>query len=511
VQWFRPSLVASQGTFAQFTAAERAFLFTKETGETHYEQFLVAGSITGTLFDLPAGEVGAVLGFERRYDSIDDTPGFNARNANLWGQTAAGRTQGSDNVTEAFGEIEIPLLADMDLFKNLTFNASARFTNYDSYGSESTYKLGLDWRLTEEYRLRATSGTSYRAPALYELFLANQTAFANQTAVDPCGFWDTSSNPLIVARCGALGLPAGYNPAVHSSALIITGGGFGVLEAEDSQAKTLGFIWTPDWLPISIAFDYFDIVVENQVAQFGSFNIVNSCFNSPTYPADPFCTLFVRDLAPGPTFGKIVSVNNSYVNLNSQNIQGLDVTFQYKQEIEWLDGTFQVDFQGTWAFDQALQFTPVPGGAPTVTDLNGDIYSNDFVGNLDARFDTGAWTFFYSSNMFSRASNNENFQDTIFGLRGLPECGAAGLNAFQQNICVEGIYKQHAEWVMTHDMSVRYREDGWTAQLGIINVFDELAPTTSTGAGTTRIGNAVAISNYDATGRRLFINLGYAF
>ncbi len=508
VGWFRPNLVNSQGTFANFTQAERDFLFTKETGETSYEQFLIAGSIAGTLFDLPAGEVGAVLGFERRYDAIDDLPGFNARNNNLWGQTSAGRTQGSDNVVEAFGEIEIPLLADLPLFKAFTTSASIRFTNYDSYGSEDTYKLGFDWRLDEQYRIRGTTGISYRAPALFELFLANQTAFAGQANIDPCIQWNLSANPQIQQNCGPLGdnLPAGYT-GPHSSALIVTGGGAGVLSAETSDAKTLGAVWTPSWLPISVAVDYFDIVVKNQVAQFGAANILAECYTDPVYNASPFCALFVRNLTPGVDFGKIETVNNSYVNLNEQDIKGLDVTFNFKQEIEELDGTLTIDFQGTWAFDQDINLF-----IGTTNDLNGDIYSNDFVGSLDARFDTGPWTLFYSSNMFSRASNNENFQDTIFGFRGLPECGtAAASNAFLQNVCIEAEYKQFAEWTMTHDVSVRWREDGWTAQLGVINVFDDLAPTTSSGAGTTRIGNSVSIANYDATGRRLFINLGYNF
>lgn len=537
VQWFRPSLVNSKGTFDGFTQAERNFLYTRETGDTSYEQFLVAGSVSGTLFDLPAGEVAAVLGFERRYDAIDDTPGFNARNNNLWGQTSAGRTQGSDTVVEGFGEIEIPLLADLAFIKNLTFNGSARFTNYDSYGSESTYKMSADWRLTDEYRIRGSVGTSFRAPALYEIFLANQTAFLGQANVDPCINYGSNpgATPQQIANCAADGIPPNYTgvtaPFTTGSATIITGGGGpGVLDAETSDAKTLGFVWTPDWIPFRAAVDYFQIVVNNQVAQFGAGNILTACYRSATYvspntnPAnDPFCALFVRNMTGGQVgttgpFG-IISVNNSYVNLNSQNIDGLDLTAEYREEIEWLDGTLTVNFQGTFAFDQVIDLFDLPGAANRISEFNGEIYANDFVGNLSARFDTGSWTFSYGSQMFSRASNDEEFQDQIFGGTGLPECGTTATNGlfpaitapYLQNVCVEGLYKQYAEWEMTHDISVRWREDGWTAQVGVINVFDSLAPTTSTGAGTTRIGNAVAISNYDATGRRLFINLGYSF
>ena len=36
-------------------------------------------------------------------------------------------------------------------------------------------------------------------------------------------------------------------------------------------------------------------------------------------------------------------------------------------------------------------------------------------------------------------------------------------------------------------------------------------PQVSTGSGATRIGNAVAISNYDILGRRAFATLSYRF
>jgi iron complex outermembrane receptor protein len=294
---------------------------------------------------------------------------------------------------------------------------------------------------------------------------------------------------------------------VHASALIITGGGAGVLRAEESDSKTIGFIWTPkiDWLPIRVAVDYFDIVVNDEIAQFGSANILRECYTDPVYLGSPFCSLFTRDLTPGPNYGKIVSVNNSYVNLNEQDIKGLDLTFQYKNEFDF--GLVTFDFQGTFAFDQDLTFLV---GNPN--DYNGEIYSNDFVGNADLRLDRDNWTFVWSSKIFSRASNDEAIGDNVFGYRGLPECGtAAASNAFLQNVCIEAYYKQYAEFTMTHDLSVRYRTDEWTVQAGIINITDELAPTTSTGAGTTRIGEAVAVSNYDATGRRVFLNFGYQF
>ena len=60
-------------------------------------------------------------------------------------------------------------------------------------------------------------------------------------------------------------------------------------------------------------------------------------------------------------------------------------------------------------------------------------------------------------------------------------------------------------------MSLRYRADKWEAIVGVNNVFDKDPPFVSTGSGATRIGNAIAISNYDILGRRAFVNVGYRF
>ena len=40
--------------------------------------------------------------------------------------------------------------------------------------------------MTDWFSIRGTYGTAFRAPALYELFLANQIGFSGQLGLDPC-------------------------------------------------------------------------------------------------------------------------------------------------------------------------------------------------------------------------------------------------------------------------------------------------------------------------------------
>jgi iron complex outermembrane receptor protein len=493
IRWFDDAVVTS----GAFTQAESDFLFTRETGHTTYAQTLINGSITGDLFELPAGPVAMALGFEWRKDELDDTPGFNARNNNLWGQTSAGRTAGSDTVKEFFTEVSVPVFAGMFMVEDLTIDGSWRWTDYDSYGEDTTYKVGLNWRVTPEFRIRATKGTSFRAPALFEIFLANQTGFLSQLSVDPCINWDSSANPNIVTNCGGIGgVPGGFTAGYigpYSSALILTGGGGpGVLNAENSEASTIGVIFTPDWIDLSVAIDYWTFQVDDQVATFGAFNIVNACYTADDFPTNPFCSLFVRDEDPlSVEFGKIISVNNAYVNIANQHTEGMDLTVRYRHEFPWFD--FTGTTQATWTFTDQIQTLPTS----PVNDFNGELYDSDFVANVDLRFDRDNWTFFWNIDMASRTSNDEAFGGQVFLWRGTPFAGR---------------YKQWTEFSAVHDMSLRYRGDNWSIIGGMQNVFDEAPPAISTASGFGRFGNAVATGGpYDLLGRRVFFEVVKSF
>ncbi len=498
VNWFRPQTILS----GEFSDAEKAFLFTRDVGNTTYDQTLFGASVNGNLFSLPAGDVGFVFGVEMRKDSIDDIPGEQARVSNLWGQTSAGRTKGSDEVKEAYTEIEVPLLQDIPGIKRLSFNGSFRWTDYDSYGDDTTYKLGLNWQVVDSFRVRAAYGTSFRAPALYELFLANQTGFTAQSSVDPCINWDTSSNPSIQRNCGPGGanLPPGWlNP--NSSALVITGGGAGVLDAETSNNSTVGIVWTPESLPVSLAVDWWRIEVENQVSQFGAGNIVSQCYNSPDFPNSPFCALFDRETNTGlPNFGQILRVRNSYVNISNQIVEGIDWTARFNKRFG--KNTFRANALVTYSIKDSFQvFAAFPE-----QDSRGQIYNNKWVASLDLNLDRGPWTFNWNMDMFSSASNDEFYGGDTFGWRGFPSCLTS-----TSPFCVAAKYDQTANFNMNHDISVRYRADKWTAIVGVQNVLDQDPPYVSTGSGAIRIGNAVAISNYDVLGRRAFATLEYRF
>jgi iron complex outermembrane receptor protein len=406
-------------------------------------------------------------------------------------------------VQEVFTEVDVPLLADLPFMKRLSFNGSFRWTDYDSYGSDTTYKAGLNWQVLDSVRLRGAYGTSFRAPALYELFLANQTSFTNQTAIDPCINWAQSSNQFIQRNCAAAGVPGDYTAAGSSSATVVAGGGKGVLEAETSNNSTIGLIWTPESLPVSAAVDWWRIEVENQVAQFGASSIVSACYTSENYPNEPFCQLFTRDNNPASLrFRQITEVRNSYVNISNQIVEGTDWTFRFDKRFGKTRFTANALVTYFYVDSSQLFRTSAP------QNVRGWVYNNKWVASLDLRFERGPWTLNWNIDAFSATTNDIRFGGNVFGGVGLPNC--ATVSTAQAPYCVSALYEQSTDQHLQHDVSIRYRADKWEAIVGVANVFDKDPPLLSV-TGATRIGNAIAISNYDTLGRRVFGTLSYRF
>ncbi|HWV60912.1 MAG TPA: TonB-dependent receptor, partial [Sphingopyxis sp.] len=176
-----------------FTPEERAFLTGRETGRTLFKQSSAEALVTGKLFALPAGPVGVAFGANIRRDEIDDTPGEATRAGNVANFTTSGITAGRTVSKEAFGEVELPLLAGVPMIERLTLSGAARYTHVEATSrgaqdsfSDTTWKVGADWAVTDWLRFRGTWGTSFRAPALFELFLQDQTGFLGQPDIDPC-------------------------------------------------------------------------------------------------------------------------------------------------------------------------------------------------------------------------------------------------------------------------------------------------------------------------------------
>ncbi|WP_411339869.1 TonB-dependent receptor [Sphingopyxis sp. J-6] len=496
-----------------FTPEERAFLTGRETGRTLFKQTSAEALLTGKLFDLPAGAVSTAFGANIRRDEIDDTPGEATLAGNVANFTTSGITAGRTVSKEIFGEVEIPLLAGVPMIERLTLSGAARYTHVaatsrggakDSF-SDTTWKVGADWAVTDWLRFRGTWGTSFRAPALFELFLEDQTGFLGQQDIDPCiqtgaRLAAGAISQRIFDNCAAAGIAPDYAGGI-GPATIVSGGGIGRLKPETSTAKTVSVILTPDlsgalWggLKARLAVDYFDIRVKDEITLLGAGNIVRGCYDSD-FADEPLCDLFTRVTA-GPDAQSIATVTDRYVNISRQRNRGVDLSLAIDQDLGNL-GALAFRAQMTWQVEDKVALFP-----GTEIDDNGKIGNPKWVGDFNLGWTKGGWTLFYGLDVTGAASNMKD----LLRAQGGDACRTSSFRPggrFCPDVSVPATFYHSLS--LSRDVAERFR-----ITLGVANLFDTPPPRVSTVVAATPpvIGQAPAFgTQYDYLGRRFFLSV----
>jgi iron complex outermembrane receptor protein len=478
----------------EFSQAVQDYFFTRDAGTTDYNQSIFEASVTGDLFDLPYGALSSAFGVALRHESIDDQPGTLSSTHNIWGRTTAGETRGDETVSEIYGEIEGPLLRNLPFVEDLKFNISGRYSNYASVGGAGTYKVGLNWAINDVVRLRATHGTSFRAPSLYELNLKDQRGFLAQGNVDPCiGFDQTGAdgafletNQRIRANCAASGLPAGFVGGLNNVTVRMSGGGED-LKAETSQATTVGIALTPPRTGLKLAVDYWRIAIKDQISNIGT-AAPSACYNADDFPTSGYCGLFVRD----PVDFGIDSIDTRYTNVPSETSSGIDFTGSYEHEFNL--GTFSAELAGSYIIEHKTQ--PFAGDAEQ--EYVGMLGYPELVGNFSARFQIKKWLAAWTVNYTGPTSNIGRYGETGT-LTGGYASGAT--------------YVASTDAFITQDLFFAFNARTWQLLAGVMNVTNEKAPVVGDGISFQRTGNYVWSSQYTAgyMGRQLFLRLRKLF
>ena len=466
-----------------------------QSGETIYEQTTFTAVVAGELFELPAGPIGLGLGAEYREFSIDDTPGELTQSGDIWGSSTAGPTRGENNVAELFAEVEVPVFKGQPFAEDVTINASVRGFEYDIGGSDSIYKVGVNWQVNPIFRARSSFGTSYRAPALFELFLQDQTGFVSQTSIDPCINWGDSTNQNIRTNCAAAGIPDDFAGALGGSALITTSGGGDQLESESGETFTAGIVLTPTFANLNIAIDYYEVEIQDQITSLSGAQIVGGCYATTTFPND-FCDLFERAPATDLTPFQLDNIQALTLNVDSQQQRGIDLEVRYEEDFNF--GTLTVESSVNWALERYINVF----GSDFVSgvednDFNGTIGYPSVVGDFDIRLDRGDWTYSWFTTFIGRQDDNRYFADD--------------LNEPSSYFGLDGQYKVFTEAQFQHGASVRWTGDTWSITGGIRNIFDEAPPQVSDIITTSAGNTPLSATAYDIRGRRAFVSVSKTF
>ncbi|MEO0794656.1 MAG: TonB-dependent receptor [Verrucomicrobiota bacterium] len=425
-------------SFNNYTALQTAAV---EPHNDLFENMLTYDAkVSGKIIDLPAGALDGAIGFEYRYESIDNTPDV------LWstGQNlgAAGFNQpfsGQRNVFAFFGETYVPILAphhDVPLAQNLDLSLGLRFETFDDNGNDPvtglsapngysnlSWKVALRLKPVETVTLRASYSTGFRAPTLYESY-ASQT-FDFPILVDPTGA-TAPGTPIPTFLRG--------NPS---------------LDPETSQSVSASVIWEPEPVEgLAFRVDYYYLNVDDAIANGAQFTLDQ---NNP------------NDVVRAGPMGPVIFVNSRYFNASRITTQGLDYRIEYDYSI-----TENIRTLASIGVNQVLSYdAEVPG----VGELS---FAGGFVDKRSNNLSPGAiprwkglasvYLFVYDASIGATVQYIGSYDDdSSFTLGGVPRTVEEYVKV---NLVASYEFKNTESEIL----------DGTTVTVGVDNVFDESPP-----------------------------------
>lgn len=292
---------------------------TKEARD--FEQVRVAGNVTGSLFELPYGAVQIALGGEVREDRGTVTVDDAQRTGNIYGFNAVQSQTGKINVKEGYGEIRVPLLAEIPFFHDLSVEAGARYSDYSTIGNLFNWKAGAQWAPINWMRFRGIYNKAARAPSIVELFQNGDQGFPVVT--DPCNSVGRTAQALAIctAQTPAFASAGGYTGFIQNNSQV-EAFAFGNpnIEEEKAETYTLGAVLTPKigFGQLSLTVDYYNIKIENLISTFGATFFLNQCYVQNVSTA---CDRIRRNQGTG----QIDAINTATGNQGTRTTNGIDV------------------------------------------------------------------------------------------------------------------------------------------------------------------------------------------
>lgn len=464
--------------------AARDYVSTTSLATGKQSQFVAGGFIAGDssdLFELPAGPVGFAVGGEYRrqtaYEAYDEL----VRDEGTFLNAIPIFDPPSFEVKEVYGEVNVPLLKDLPFAQELTAQGAIRYSDYKgSTGTTLAWNAGATWSPFDMIRFRGNYSVAVRAPDQADLYSPATQNFASIN--DPCDVnYISSGTATRASNCAAAGIPTGFvNQLARLQTTEIRSGGNPGLFEEESQAKTVGFVFTPDFVPgFALAVDYFDINVDDVIASVTAQQIVNLCYDSASLD-NAFCPLIQRQAA-GSTDPRTGESNafffvpggilQSSLNYARRTSRGIDVDASYNTEIGDLGS---LDLQAITTY--VLKRDNYPNILdPSFRDqILLELGDPKWSAQVKAKFRTGGFTVGYEMQYISKMAVAPNIE-AIRSVQGRPPQDA-----------------DYAEFrwyprVFYHDVRVAYDvSEQLNLYAGIDNLTDKDPPfgLTGTGAGS---------------------------
>jgi len=474
----------------------------KTTNLLKTEQSNIVGSLTGDLFEMPAGALQFAVGGEYRENTADFRPDSYLASGDVVGFNASQPVQGRIRSTEYFAELAVPLLKDITAVQALDLELGYRFSDYNLSESTDTYKVALKWEPVETLSVRGSYNRAIRAPNINELFLPQQESFPQYS--DPCNsnssFRTGASAAQVIALCQSQGIPPGSipgfaQPNAQAQAII---GGNPSLDPEVADTITAGIVWSSnaesDWANnLQVSLDYFDYDITEVISSLTSSSIIGRCFNqlgaNPTFdPNNEFCQLFGRN----PNNFGIQGVQTTTLNLAALGLTGVDLSVDWKIPLGENGNQLGFKLLATNTMKVEQQETS----------------TDPFFERQGTIGQTVASAFPEWKAVLATSVSMKSFLFR-YNLRWIDAMRVVNNDAILSSPTV-GI----KPWVPNyfyHDLTARWSpNETWEVQLAINNIADKLPPTYTTDA-QVGIQSNTDPSTYDVLGRRAYLTVGMKF
>ena len=330
------------------------------------------------VFYLPAGPVGALIGFEYREETysddrdplLDGTIPFNtdsslATNTHpyrsaVMGSSATEDVYGEKDVTSLFAEFQIPIT------DRINAQLALRHEDFSDSKSATVGKFALGYEVNNSLFFRASASTAFRAPNLVQV---NQLRVARTgTRIDSVMQYVADVNNL--PKSGTIG--------DYDFTILRFSEGAKNLEPEESDNTSFGIVLTPEAFEgLTITLDAWEIEKENTIGLFGRNNNGvmdlllrlqagnSNCsgdIGNPAVSRDDLSDLDSDELgyfaAAGLCpVGRSLVVKDEYLNMATRTIEGRDAVVYYDFE------TSLGDFALTYADSRTTTFEQTPTGS----------------------------------------------------------------------------------------------------------------------------------------------------
>ncbi|GAB4187822.1 MAG: TonB-dependent receptor [Wenzhouxiangellaceae bacterium] len=448
------------------------------TGIDTSEQELrsITANISGDLIELPAGMLAFAAGYEHR--DLDGQ--FQPDSVIVAGESngvPALPSAGGYEVDEFYAELIVPVLSDVPLVRQFDITAAIRFSDYSTFGNETTPKLGFRWQISDDLLLRGTYAEGLRAPGIGELF--GTASRFDATLADPCSdFLNSGASQQVINNCIALGVPADGSFEQPNPQISVVTGGNENLEPETSDSYTAGLVYSPSWAEnlswasrLDFEFTYYRHELDGAIQALDAQTQLSACVRT----LNPlFCDGIDRAFTGG-----INNFQNRLTNIGGIETDGFDFKLFYSSpEMSW--GRIDINWQTTHVlgFDELLLDPNNPDGFIS-RQLEG-IEENDsaipeWQSNLIVSWNSGPWNASWTVRYIDSVSELcSDFRD------------GSDISLTNLGLCSDPNFDDNTQSRNTLDS--RFYNDvqlGYTAQLsgyelnltaGVNNLFDEDPP-----------------------------------